>query len=104
ISGSAIANTVNGKIEAEILNVTTGKPMSFTTLNGSIDLTLPSDLKANLRMRADNGDVYTDFDLLRRGNNNRSQYNRNSVEGTVNGGGAQIQIHTVNGKIVVRKK
>ncbi len=78
--------------------------MSFTTLNGSIDVTLPSDLKATLRMRADNGDIYTDFDLLMRGNNNRSQHNRNSIEGTVNGGGAQIQIHTVNGKILVRKK
>jgi hypothetical protein len=40
-----------------------GKSMSFSTMNGDIDVTLPADTKARLRMRTDNGDIYTDFDV-----------------------------------------
>ena len=40
-----------------------GTPMSFTSLNGNVDVTLPGSTKANLKMRSDQGDVYTDFDV-----------------------------------------
>ena len=32
-------------------------------MNGEIDVTLPADIKANLKMKVDNGDMYTDFDV-----------------------------------------
>ena len=32
-------------------------------MNGEIDVTLPADIKANLKMKIDHGDIYTDFDV-----------------------------------------
>lgn len=77
--------------------------MSFTTLNGSIQLTFPSNLKADFRLRADNGDIITDFELLRKGNSPNQRRNQNFLEGSVNGGGTDIRVHTLNGKIVLKK-
>ena len=37
--------------------------MSFTSLNGKLDVTLPADTKARLRVKTNNGSVYTDFDV-----------------------------------------
>jgi len=38
-----------------------GKPMSFSSLNGTLDVTLPADIKANIKLQSDNGEVYSDF-------------------------------------------
>ena len=43
--------------------VTPDKPMSFTSFNGNVDVTLPAAVKANLKLRSDQGEVYTDFDV-----------------------------------------
>ena len=37
--------------------------MSFSTLNGDVDVTLPADTKARFKMRTDFGDIFTDFDV-----------------------------------------
>jgi hypothetical protein len=43
--------------------VTPEKPMSFTSFNGNVDVTLPAAVKASLKLRSDHGEVYTDFDV-----------------------------------------
>jgi putative adhesin len=63
VGGSVVAHTVNGKLLATIARATPQQPMAFTSLNGSVDVTLPANVKANLKLRSDQGDVYTDFDL-----------------------------------------
>jgi hypothetical protein len=42
---------MNGEIEANILAVKEGKPLSFTSMNGEIALHLPETAKANVRLR-----------------------------------------------------
>ena len=37
--------------------------MAFSTLNGDVTVTLPADTKANLKVKSDNGDVFSDFDI-----------------------------------------
>jgi hypothetical protein len=39
------------------------KPMPFTSINIDVDVTLPASVRANLRLRSERGDVYTDFDI-----------------------------------------
>src|SRR5205823_1975864 len=39
------------------------KPMSFTSLHVDVDVTLPPNTKASLKMRTDRGEVLTDFDV-----------------------------------------
>ena len=62
ISGGALVETMNGEIEARILELHEGKPLSFTSMNGEVSLHLPPDAKANIRLRTQNGSILTDFD------------------------------------------
>src|SRR5262245_56202928 len=63
VAGSVMAGTTNGNVRATLTRVTEQKEMSFTSLNGTVDVTLPPTTKANLRLRSGNGDVYSDFDV-----------------------------------------
>lgn len=102
VSGAVVAHTVNGKLFVE-LDRLSGKPMSFSTLNGNIDVILPADLKANLKMKTHNGDIYSDFAITLEGGIGRGRSDR-SITGVVNGGGPEIQFTSFNGKISIRKK
>ena len=115
VSGSVVAHTVNGKVLADLTRVTPQKPMAFTSLNGVVDITLPPSVKANLKLRTDNGSVYTDFELKTlsqsapvvedtrsAGGRYRVEVNR-VIYGSVNGGGPDVEMRTFNGNIYVRK-
>jgi hypothetical protein len=62
-SGSVVAHSMTGKITVGLNKVMTDKSMSFSTMNGDIDVTLPADTKARFKMKTDNGDIFTDFDV-----------------------------------------
>ena len=123
VSGSVVAHTVNGKLTATVTRAAPQQPMAFTSLNGSVDVTLPAAVKANLKLRSDQGDVYTDFDLQqarqdssnanpnpnpdvnlsRRGNRRRGNDIDSAIYGSVNGGGPDFEMRTFNGNVYVRK-
>ena len=63
VAGSVMAGTTNGSVRATLTRVTDAREMAFTSLNGTVDVTLPPTTKANLRLRSDHGDVYSDFDV-----------------------------------------
>ena len=113
-SGSVMAASMNGKVTVALDKVAPGKAMSFSSMNGTIDVTLPADIKANLKMKVDNGDVYTDFDVnltndkfdtteSNTGKGIRIRGNRTTY-GTINGGGPEMQFTTFNGRILIHKK
>jgi hypothetical protein len=115
ISGTVVADTMNGEIKVTFLRVNPDKPMSFSTMNGDIDLTLPADVKAALKMKSDRGNIYSDFnvslvqseqkneeDQRKEGGKYRITFER-TITGTINGGGVQLQFNTFNGNIYVRK-
>lgn len=114
ISGSAVVSTVNGTIQASFDNVTANKPMAFSTLNGNVDLSFPSQFKTTLKAKSDRGDVYSDFELgalktssniTRKTENGFSKIEASEwITGTINGGGAETMIKTLNGNIYLRKK
>ena len=62
ISGGALVETMNGEIKAGISALHEGKPLSFTSMNGEINIRVPADAKANVRLRSQNGAILTDFD------------------------------------------
>jgi hypothetical protein len=115
VAGSVLAHSLNGKVIATLKRVTPQQPMSFASMNGSVDVTLPPDTKANLKLRTDNGDVWTDFDVqMRPGSQSNVVDTRNrggrlrmdvdrSFVGTINGGGPDIELHTMNGSVYIRK-
>lgn len=116
ISGSAIVHALNDRVLVTLDKVTADKPMSFSSLNGDIDVTLPADLKAKVKLKSDNGAVYSDFDIQvdaasrkpivqdsSSGHGKyRVQFDR-ATYGLINGGGPEIQLTTFNGNIYIRK-
>jgi len=117
ISGSVSAHTLNGAITANLDKVAADKPMSFTSLNGRVDVTLPADTKARLRLKTTNGAVYSDFDVKMeadsskpvvedargQGGKYRIRMDR-GVYGSINGGGPEYTFQTMNGTILIHKK
>jgi DUF4097 and DUF4098 domain-containing protein YvlB len=115
VSGTVLANTHNSSIVVTMDRVDASKPSAFSTLNGSVDVTLPADVRASLRLTTDNGSIYSDFDVTVSGGRAITQPNNTSdgkfrvhfdhtIMGTINGGGADLTFRTANGSIVIRKK
>lgn len=116
ISGNAIAHALNGRVLVTFNRVNPQKAMSFSSMNGDIDVTFPPDLKATLTLRSDQGEVYSDFDVQVQAKapqptteDSRSQGGKyrykvdKTVRATVNGGGQEIQFKNFNGNIYIRK-
>lgn len=116
ISGSVIAHALNEDIKVTFNRLAPGKPMAFSSLNGNIDVTFPADFKANVSIKSDNGDVYSDFDVAlvaapaqpivqdspRKGGKFQVKIEK-TVRGTINGGGPEFQFTNFNGDIFIRK-
>jgi len=118
-SGPVVAHSMNGRIVASMAQVSAAKASSFSSMNGSIEVSLPADLKARLKMKTDHGEIYTDFDvkvdsstgspaLVADGGGKNgalvSVRTDRTMYGTINGGGPEMQFITYNGRIVIRKK
>ncbi|PYU95588.1 MAG: hypothetical protein DMG08_04605 [Acidobacteria bacterium] len=117
ISGSAVAGTTNGDVVATFDAATPGKSMSFSSFNGKIDVTFPPEMKANVVMKSEEGDIYSDFDIRMdsasrapivedsrsKGGKYRIRLEK-SLYGTINGGGPEMHLKNFNGDIYIRKK
>jgi hypothetical protein len=94
--GSLEASTTNGSIHAELLKVTKGQALRFHTTNGGIELTVPSDIAASVDADTTNGSIHSDLPVA------TTHVERNSLRGTINGGGSSIRLRTTNGGIAIR--
>jgi DUF4097 and DUF4098 domain-containing protein YvlB len=116
VSGSVVAHALNGRLLATFTRVNLQKPMAFSSLNGDIDVTFPADLKANISIRSDRGDVFSDFEVqlkaaasqpvVEDGRGHGGKYRvkiDKTVRGTINGGGSEIQFTNFQGQIFIRK-
>jgi hypothetical protein len=114
VKGPVSANTVNGDISIVFLASTVPAPMAFSTLNGDVDVTLPATFKADVRMRSDNGEIYSDFEIAmnsakpdieekREGGKYRLVVAR-EMTGKIDGGGPELFLKTFNGDILLRRR
>ncbi|MCJ7581415.1 MAG: DUF4097 domain-containing protein [Candidatus Aminicenantes bacterium] len=115
ISGTVLANSMNGGIEVAFVQVNPDKPMSFSTMNGDIDVTLPASTKANLKIKTDLGEVYSDFEIAVGQAPQKIEAEPEAEEGryrilfdkyylgAINGGGPEFVLKTRNGDILIRK-
>lgn len=113
ISGSAIANTVNGDLKATFSSVTSDKPMAFSTFNGDVNLSFPPTMKANLKMKTDQGEVFSDFEVaidktastpVKSNTGGTYKIVKDAwVTGKINGGGAEVMVKSWGGDLYIRK-
>ncbi len=97
-SGSLEGRTTNGSIRVELEEVDPSSWVSLKTVNGGITLSLPPEVRADIRASTVNGSVSTDFPLEVMG-----RFSRRRIEGSINGGGAEVALETVNGSIRLLK-
>jgi len=115
ISGSVVAHTYNGEVTVSFKQITPDKPMSFSTWNGDVDVTFPAMVKADVKMKSEMGDVYSDFDIQvkqapqkavederEEGGGYKISFEK-AVYGSINGGGPEYQFKTYHGDIFIRK-
>jgi DUF4097 and DUF4098 domain-containing protein YvlB len=113
ISGSVVANTVNGEIIVKFKSVDPKAPMAFTSVNGKIDVLFPADIKANVKLKSDRGEMFSDFDIAvdktqpKVEKNSEDHYYSVKIEdwvyGKLNGGGPEMMMKTMMGSIYIRK-
>jgi hypothetical protein len=53
VSGPIVADSSDGEIKVVFGKITLGKPMSLSAMEGDIDITLPADAKASLKLKTD---------------------------------------------------
>lgn len=114
VGGTVVASSLNGGIHATMDRVDPAKPISFSSQNGSIEVALPADTKANLKMRSLHGSIWTDFDMAVTGSRPQTTSGGNNAKfevkfdstmyATINGGGVEANFSTLNGRIVIKKK
>ena len=116
VSGSVVAHALNKDLIVTFDQIFPEKPMSFSTLNGDVNVTFPADLKADVYIDSDNGDVYSDFEVeLSRLNREVVEENKRDrdgkyrvridrrIYGKINGGGQEITFKSFQGDIYIRR-
>ena len=111
VAGSAVLNSVNGKIKAVFSAVDPSSPMMFTSLEGNIELYFPEKVNANIKLRSENGELFSEFSIkpIRRQTEVKKSA-RGSVYsledwtvGVLNNGGPEYFVSTFNGNIYLKK-
>jgi hypothetical protein len=114
VSGSVVANSMSDDLIVILTKINTGKAMSFSTMSGDVDVTLPATAKANIKMKSNQGDIYSDFDLTMKPTTKKTVSEKGKggkfkikfdeyLLGTLNGGGPEFTFKTFSGDIYIRK-
>lgn len=94
IAGRARLSTVNGKLKAKF-NALSKEPVELNSVNGSVDLTIPSDSNAKIEAETVSGGINNDFGL----HVNHHRFVGHDLRGELGNGGADIRLQNVNGRI-----
>lgn len=94
------ASSVNGGIEISFATaLDANASVDLETVNGGVEVSLPSASKATITARAVNGGVQVNDLDVNRTNEPSSFDMKRRLEGTMNGGGAKVNISTTNGGV-----
>jgi hypothetical protein len=104
VTGPVTVETTYGSVTA---NFTTPMkdPVSIVSIYGFIDVTLPQDTKADLKLSTSYGDIFVapEFKIDVKTKDGMRVYS-DKITGTINGGGLDIALNCNYGKIYLRKK
>lgn len=100
LRGTAKLSTVNGEVAADFDRLESGSKISLDTVNGKVNLSIPSDSNATLRADSLNGNIANDFGLPVR----KGKYIGRDLYGKIGSGDVQIKLDSVNGSLTVSRK
>ena len=99
LRGTANLSTVNGEVFADFTRLETGSKVYLETVNGTVNLSIPSDSSATLRADSVNGAISNDFGLPVR----KGQYVGRDLYGRVGAGDVQVKLSSVNGRLSIAR-
>ena len=97
LSGRADLSTINGHLVARFDDLF-GSSVELKSVNGSVELTIPSDSKAEIEASTVSGGIENDFGLRV----NHHRYVGHDLRGELGSGGPRIRLENVNGRIEIR--
>lgn len=108
VQGPVIANSTSGEIAIVYSALSQQAPSMISAVSSEIDITLPATSKANLVLKSMTGEIYTDMDLKLKQKNVKGSDMQlvgggQTIEGSTNGGGAELGIKTISSNIYIRK-
>jgi hypothetical protein len=98
-AGHVWANTVNGSIDVRMGRAEWSGDLALTTVNGSITVALPANVGADVSASTVNGSIETDFPLTVQG-----RFGPKQLKGTIGGGGRELTLSTVNGRLRLQRE
>ena len=98
LTGDVRLSTVNGGLEATFSKLEDTKPVNLSSVNGSIELIIPSDANAQVRAGTVHGGVSNNFGLPVV----HGEYVGHELYGQIGTGGARIKLGNVNGSITIK--
>src|ERR1051325_2133718 len=95
LMGETKLSTINGQLQATFNQLDESKPISLNSVNGNVDLIIPSNATASIRAGTVHGGISTDFGLKVK----HGEYVGHSMDGQIGTGGPRIKLGNVNGAI-----
>lgn len=96
LQGRSKLSTINGTLDARFAQLA-GKSVELNSVNGSVNLTIPSDSNAEVEASTVSGGIHNDFGL----HVNNHRFVGHDLRGELGNGGTQIRIGNVNGRIEI---
>jgi hypothetical protein len=100
LRGTAKLSTVNGTVDASFDRLETGSQISLETVNGRVNLQIPSDANATVKADTLNGSITNDFGLPVR----KGEYIGRDLHGKIGTGDVKINLNSVNGGLSIARK
>ena len=93
--GEAKLSTVNGPLKATFTQLDESKPISLSSVNGSVTIIIPSNANASVRASTVHGMISNDFGIQVK----HGEYVGHSLEAQIGTGGPRLKLSSVNGGI-----
>ncbi|HEY2865869.1 MAG TPA: hypothetical protein VGJ02_02140 [Pyrinomonadaceae bacterium] len=100
LRGTADLSTVNGEVVADFERLENGSKIALETVNGTVNLVIPSDSNATLAAESLNGNIANDFGLPVR----KGKYVGRDMKGRLGSGEVSIKLESVNGGLSVKHR
>ncbi len=98
LAGEARLSTINGRLVARFEQLA-GRSVELNSVNGSVDLTIPSDSNAEVEANTVSGGIENDFGL----HSNHHGFVGHDLRGEIGNGATRIRLHGVNGRVEIRR-
>ena len=97
LAGRSRLETINGRLDARFDQLV-GHSVELSSVNGAVELTIPSDSQAEVEASTVSGNIENDFGLRV----NHHRFVGHDLRGELGNGGSHVRLENVNGRIEIR--